>query len=162
MTEADGVGSPRDRAVARVRDLLEDPLREATDAGYMIVVPAAEIVTTVEREIGEAALRLPRYYPQDEGKAWLLGVGRTVDPDTGQPRNMYARWRSLPNGRLHVQIVEAGSAGEAAGVGGLDLAEFLGAPDALPHVLRALLAGCEFAAANAAANAAASSGEGSA
>lgn len=143
MTEADSVGTPQDRAVARVRALVEDPLREVENAGYVIGLPLREIVKAVEAELGDAALRLPRYYPADEGQAWLLGTTRHIDPDTGRPRNMYARWRTgLPGGRVHVEVVEADSASKASGVSGLDLAEFVASPDALEHTLRALLAAC--------------------
>lgn len=141
-------GTARARAIARVHALLDEPLHEAAEAGFVIVAPLGEIVDAVTTEFGDTALRLPRYYPADEGKAWLLGTTRHVDPDTGQPKNMYVRWRTgLPTGRVAVQIVEADSADAASGVGGLDLAEFTAAPDTLPHTLRALLAACEHSAA---------------
>lgn len=141
-------GTARARAIARVHALLDEPLQKPAEAGFLIVAPLGEIVDAVTSEFGDAALRLPRYYPADEGKAWLLGTTRHVDPDTGQPKNMYARWRTeLPNGRVLVEVVEAGSAAEASGVGGLDLAEFVAAPDVLAHTLRALLAACEHSAA---------------
>lgn len=160
MTDADGAGTPTDRAVARVRDLMDRPSRPATDAGYTIVVPARDIVTAVHRELGDDALLLPRYYERDEGLAWLLGTARHVDTETGEAPNVYVTWRTgLPNGRMLVRIIEATTptkatemaaaadaedAGEAFDeVGGATLlVGFTAAPDSLSHLLRALLAAC--------------------
>lgn len=157
MTDADGAGTPTSRAVARVRDLMDQPLRPATNAGFTIVVPARDIVTAVHRELGDDALLLPRYYERDEGQAWLLGTARHVDPNTGEPPNVYATWRTrLPNGRLLVRVIEATTPAQATELDAvLDIGEddvevegatlmvdFTASPDSLPHLLRALLAGC--------------------
>lgn len=138
MTDADG-RSRRDRAVTRVQQLLEAPLEQAVSAGHMIAIPVGEIVTAVEREIGDDALRLPRYYPADEGQWWLLGVGTAADPDTGQPRSVHLRWQTgLPHGRIGVEISE----------NGLDLAQFTASPDTLATALRMMLAACEHSSAS--------------
>lgn len=137
MTDADAGGTPRSRAIARVQDLLEKPLEQPVAAGYVIGIDVGAIVDAVAAELGDAALRLPRYYPKDEGKRWLLGTARRIGED-GEPPTVHAVWKTgLPNGRIWVQILE----------GNLDLAEFIASPDSLPHVLRALLAGCEHSAA---------------
>lgn len=147
MTEADDTRTARERAIARVRALLDEPLKEVEEAGYMIGLPVAEIVDAVVAELGDNALRLPRYYPADEGQPWLLGTARHVDPTSGKPLNMYARWKTgLPRGRVMVEVVEANSVADATGAGGLDLAQFVAAPDQLPHALRALIAACEYSA----------------
>lgn len=141
-------GSARGRAIACVHALLDEPLHDAVEAGFVIVAPLGEIVDAVTSEFGDAALRLPRHYPADEGKAWLLGTTRHVDPDTGRAPSVYVLWQTgLPNGRVLVQIVEAESAQDVARVDARPLAEFTAAPDALPHTLRALLAACEHSAA---------------
>lgn len=137
--------TPRERAAARVRALLEEATREAADAGYVIGFRLGDIVSAVEEELGDAALRLSRYYPDDEGSAVLLGPQRRIDPDTGKPPNLYVMWRTgLPNGRVHVQFTNGGQADPPV------LAECTAAPDSLGHVLRVLLAACEHSAGTAA------------
>lgn len=181
MTDADGAETPTKRAVAAVHAALEGPLKRVTDAGYTVIVPARDIVTAVQRELGDDALLLPRYYERDEGQAWLLGTARHINPDTGEPPNIYVCWRTgLPNGRLLARIIEAVSSAKVTeltaaltgleesgepplvqipdGLGGTRevpavdaiegaelVAEFVAAPDSLPHTLRALLAACEHA-----------------
>ena len=137
MTDAASAGTPRDRAKARVHALLDEPLREAVDAGFLIVVPLGEIVDAVAAETGDAALRLPRYYPDDEGAAWPVGRSPRIDPDTGVHQQLYMSWRTLPEGRVHVMFSEHTKTDPPV------LVEFTAASDELPHPLRMLLAGCE-------------------
>lgn len=135
--------TPRERAIARVRDLLDEPLREPSEAGFMLAVPLGDIVDAVVREYGDDAMRLPRYYPDDEGQPLMLGQARRVDPETGVPPNVYAAVSTgLPNGRVHVRVTEDGPADPPVSV------EFTAASDTLPHPLRFLLAACEHAQAN--------------
>lgn len=164
MTDADGAGTPTERAVAAVRALLDKPLEKVTNAGYTVIVPARDIVTAVQRELGDAALLLPRYYERDEGQAWLLGTARHVDTETGEAPNVYVTWRTgLPNGRMLVRIIEAVSPAKATELaaaadaedagevfdevaGATLLVGFTAAADSLPHALRALLGACEHSA----------------
>lgn len=144
----DGAKTPHERAAARVRGLLDDPTREAAEAGYVIGFRIGDIVTAVEEELGDAALRLPRHYPADEGQALLLGPARRVDSTTGKTPNVYATVKTgLPNGRVHVRIVEAETAQAASRPDAPAVVEWTAAPDSLPHPLRALLAACEHSAA---------------
>lgn len=143
-TQSPDTQSPRDRAVAAVNAILRanEALNQANDNGYMIVLPAREIVEAVHRALGDKALLLPRYYPADEGQAWPLGPASYTDPDTGLSPHLYASWETgLPDGRMRVRVSDATRADPPV------LAEFTADPASYAEVLRQQLAACDHSAA---------------
>jgi hypothetical protein len=139
----------REIAIARVRDHIAPATQEAADAGFVIAINIGKLIDDIINAYELDELKLPRYYPDDEGagQAYLLGTERQVNPDTGQPDNVYTWWRTgLPGGRMLMHF-GAGPAAQAARSDGSQVACLVN-PDVADHLFRLALAASAHSRAN--------------